>query len=149
VVHRDLKPSNIFLARVGTTPPVVKVLDFGIAAGDPMSPDVKLTDAGEVFGSPPYMSPEQMMGAAGIDGRSDVWSMGACLYELIAGSVPFPGRTPFEIFARVQSRPPAPLAAFVADLPSEVQSLVGRCLRKRRDERPMMRALAQELRGDH
>jgi serine/threonine-protein kinase len=145
VVHRDLKPSNIFLAGI---PPVVKVLDFGIAAGDPESTDAKLTADDDVFGSPSYMSPEQMMGTAGVDGRSDVWSMGACLYELITGSVPFPGKSPFEIFASAQSRPPAPLVAFVANLPSEVQSLVGRCLRRQRDERPTMRALAEELRSN-
>ncbi|HTB60534.1 MAG TPA: protein kinase, partial [Polyangia bacterium] len=149
VVHRDLKPSNVFLAQTGAPEPVVKVLDFGLAAGDP-SPENTTKLTGEyVIGSPAYMSPEQMTASSSVDARSDIWSMGAVLYELLTGEVPFSGNTPLEMFAAVMTRPPIPLAArFAGELPKPVDDLVSRCLRKDREERyPSMRALAGELRA--
>src|SRR5262249_51210563 len=90
VVHRDLKPSNLFLAEAAATSPVIKVLDFGLAAGEPSATrSGRLTSVDSMIGSPAYMSPEQMVGSE-IDARSDVWSMGALLYELITGHLPFP-----------------------------------------------------------
>ena len=149
VVHRDLKPSNVFLARTGAPDPVVKVLDFGLAAGDP-SPENTTKLTGEyVIGSPAYMSPEQMTASSSVDARSDIWSMGAVLYELLTGQVPFSGNTPLEMFAAVMTRPPIPLAErFEGELPKPVDALVSRCLQKDRAERyPSMRALAGELRA--
>lgn len=147
IVHRDLKPSNVFLATNGGTEPVVKVLDFGVAAGDPVSSDLRLTAHDDVIGSPAYMSPEQMM-AQPIDHRSDVWSMGALLYELVTGVVPFRGRSPFEIFAKINTLPPVPLAAYVSNLPAAVQDIVTTCLHKRREDRfSSMRDLARALRS--
>lgn len=90
VIHRDIKPSNIFLARRQEPPPLVKVLDFGIAAGDPTSVrSPSLTNLDGPLGSPAYMAPEQMIAASDIDARSDVWSMGVLLYHLITGGCPF------------------------------------------------------------
>jgi hypothetical protein len=149
VVHRDIKPSNVFLAQTGAPDPVVKVLDFGLAAGDP-SPENTTKLTGEyVIGSPAYMSPEQMVASSSVDARSDIWSMGAVLYELLTGQVPFSGNTPLEMFAAVMTRPPIPLAdRFEGELPTSVDALVSRCLRKDRAERyPSMRALAGELRA--
>jgi serine/threonine-protein kinase len=145
VVHRDLKPSNIFLS--GTAPPIVKVLDFGIAAGDPANVPMRLTAVDDLLGSPAYMSPEQMMAAPDIDARSDVWSMGACLYELLTGVLPFPGKTPFEMFAAAQTRPPVPLQAYAGDLPPGLQPIVTTCLRKdRRARYASMREVSRALR---
>jgi GAF domain-containing protein len=149
VVHRDLKPSNVFLAQTGAGAPVVKVLDFGLAAGDP-SPENTTKLTGEyVIGSPAYMSPEQMTASSSVDARSDIWSMGAVLYELLTGQVPFAGNTPLEMFAAVMTRPPIPLAdRFEGQLPESVEAIVTRCLRKDRAERyPSMRAHAGELRA--
>jgi serine/threonine-protein kinase len=148
VVHRDLKPSNIFLARTGGDAPTVKVIDFGIARETGSAAALRITSADQAIGSPYYMSPEQMMGLADLDARSDVWSMGASLYELIAGHVPFSGETFFEIFAAAHKRPLVPLRAHIADVPPAVQSVLSTCLHKDRDQRfPSMRALATALRA--
>jgi hypothetical protein len=149
VVHRDIKPSNVFLADTGGREAVVKVVDFGLAAGDP-SPDNATKLTGEyVIGSPAYMAPEQMIASSNVDARADIWSMGVVLYELLSGRLPFSGATPFEMFAAVMTRPPTPLAAqFEGDLPEPVAAVVGKCLQKDRELRyPSMRALAADLRA--
>ncbi|HXT96323.1 MAG TPA: protein kinase [Polyangia bacterium] len=149
VVHRDLKPSNVFLAHTGGPEAVVKVLDFGLAAGDP-SPDNATRLTGDfVIGSPAYMAPEQMIASSTVDARSDIWSMGALLYELLTGQLPFAGQTPLEMFAAVMTHPPAPLAAHArSELPGAVEAVVANCLQKDRERRyPSMKALAQVLRA--
>jgi serine/threonine-protein kinase len=147
VIHRDLKPSNVFLA--DGAPPTVKVVDFGIAAGEPakMPGSLKITRSDAPVGSPPYMSPEQMLGGE-IDLRTDVWSMGAVLYESITGHLPFPGETELQTFAAVMTRPPLPLRAHVkGELPGEIDSIVRRCLSKERGERyASMESLSGALR---
>jgi tRNA A-37 threonylcarbamoyl transferase component Bud32 len=150
VIHRDLKPSNVFLAECGGSSPVVKVVDFGIAAGEPSlaRPTTKLTSGDAPVGSPPYMSPEQMLGGE-IDVRTDVWSMGALLYESITGHLPFPGETELQTFAAVMTRPPLPVRAHVKEsLPSGIEPVLLKCLRKdRRDRYESMDALASALRA--
>ncbi len=148
VVHRDLKPSNVFLAESGGPEAVVKVLDFGLAAGDP-SPDNATRLTGEyVIGSPAYMAPEQMVASSNVDARGDIWSMGVVLYELLSGQLPFSGKTPLEMFAAVMTHAPTPLAAHGLGLPGAVEAVVANCLQKERERRyPSMRALAQVLRA--
>jgi serine/threonine-protein kinase len=150
VIHRDLKPSNIFLAEAGRGDPTVKVLDFGIAAGEPEPlGQTRLTKLGTLLGSPAYMSPEQMVASHDVDARSDVWSMGALLYELVTGQQPFRGETELQVFAAAMTRPPLPLRAHLAeDVPAGVEAILLRCLRKKRDDRyPSMSALATALRA--
>ncbi|HEV8550560.1 MAG TPA: protein kinase, partial [Polyangiaceae bacterium] len=110
VVHRDLKPSNVFLARTPEVAGQVKVLDFGIAAGEPArASGTQLTALETLLGTPAYMSPEQMLASSEVDARSDIWSMGVLLYQLITGKLPFPGESNLEMFAAAMTRPPVPL----------------------------------------
>lgn len=146
IIHRDIKPSNVFLAKVGAGT-VVKVLDFGIAVTE-SSPDVRLTDDERAAGSPAYMSPEQMLATSDVDVRSDVWSMGALLYELLTGALPFPGASELEIFANVMTKAPTPLAAHLSEVPEGIEPILSRCLARDREARyPSMPALASALRA--
>jgi serine/threonine-protein kinase len=147
VIHRDLKPSNVFLAETETGR-TVKVLDFGIAAGDPVGAR-KITNAGAIMGTPAYMSPEQMMSSSDVDPRSDVWSMGAMLYELVTGELPFRGETDFQIFANVMTKPPLPVRAHSKTAaPPVAEALLLRCLRRQREDRfASMTELASALRA--
>jgi serine/threonine-protein kinase len=151
IVHRDLKPSNVFLAERGAgAAPVVKVLDFGIAAGDPAgAASAKITSLGVVVGSPAYMSPEQMLASSDVDARSDVWSMGAVLYELVTGQHPFRGDSELAVFANVMTKPPIPIRAHVrGEVPEPAEAILLRCLRRTREERfASMTALARALRA--
>ncbi|HYP98501.1 MAG TPA: protein kinase [Polyangiaceae bacterium] len=150
VVHRDLKPSNVFLVRGAEPPPVVKVLDFGIAAGDPTNKRKSgLTDVQYPIGTPAYMSPEQMLASSEVDARSDIWSMGVLLYQLIAGRLPFAGSNDLALFSAALTRPPLPLRAHFKDaLPEGVEPILLRCLSKDRGARyQSMRDLANTLRA--
>jgi serine/threonine-protein kinase len=151
IVHRDLKPSNVFLADQGSNvAPIVKVLDFGIAAWDPARGDPKITSVEGTIGSPAYMSPEQMLTPSDVDARSDVWSMGALLYELVTGHHPFRGEGELQIFASVMTKAPTPVRVHLDDreLPPEAASIVMKCLQRKREERfDSMTALASQLRA--
>ncbi|HYU78517.1 MAG TPA: serine/threonine-protein kinase [Vicinamibacterales bacterium] len=141
VVHRDIKPENIMLRHDH----VVKVLDFGLAKlVEPENPSsvgpeaqtrvhVK-TDRGVVWGTTYYMSPEQARGLE-TDARTDVWSLGVVLYEMIAGRVPFEGETTSHVTVSILEHEPAPLAHFAPGAPAELQRIVRKCLTKERDER--------------
>lgn len=150
VVHRDLKPSNVFLARTPEVAGQVKVLDFGIAAGEPArSGGSQLTAVESLLGTPAYMSPEQMISSSEVDPRSDIWSMGVLLYQLVTGKLPFPGESNLEMFAAAMTRPPVPLESHLSErLPPAVETILYTCLQKDRNERfPTMKALSSALRS--
>ncbi len=121
VVHRDIKPANIMLTSTGW----VKVADFGISRIDSSS----LTGIGSVVGTPAYMSPEQCRGTP-VDARSDVFSAGIVLYELVTGQKPFTGTTPHEMWHRLLNEPPPDPAGLRPDLPAEMGAIIARSLAK-------------------
>ncbi|PYK74723.1 MAG: hypothetical protein DME42_04130 [Verrucomicrobia bacterium] len=150
VVHRDIKPENIMLRPDG----YVKVLDFGIA---------KLTQEGSarehhglattsglqtrpglVLGTGRYMSPEQARGQR-VDARSDIWSLGVVLYEMVVGIPPFLGETPSDCIASILTKEPPPLSGVLPDVPLKLEEILQKALRKDRDERHQT---ARELLGD-
>ena len=144
IVHRDLKPANLFLTRGADGAPCVKVLDFGISklADD----QVALTGDLEALGSPLYMSPEQMHSSREADARSDIWSMGVTLYELVAGRTPFHGEQIQAVCTRVFLHPPEPLATYRPDAPPGLEALIAQCLEKKRERRfPNLATLAAAL----
>ena len=130
IVHRDLKPGNLFLTRRVDGRQHVKVLDFGISKLEGVEENLSLTQTSEVVGSPKYMAPEQLRGAKFADARSDIWSLGIILYELITASVPFDAETLAHLCAVVISDPPRPIRELLPDVPSGIEAIILRCLEK-------------------
>ncbi len=142
IVHRDIKPENIMLRRDG----IVKVLDFGLAKlseqRSSTSVDIDAatlvlikTDPGMVIGTAFYMSPEQARGLE-VDARTDIFSLGVLLYEMIAGRLPFEGSNTNEILASILGdKEPSPLARYAREVPAELERIVSKALRKNREER--------------
>ncbi len=147
IVHRDLKPQNVFLATRGRQKDVVKVLDFGIAKLAEADPaDVPLTRTGQVFGTPLYMSPAMLRGAKDIDGREDVYAMGAILYEALAGHPPFSAATYPELVLKIASEDPVPLSSARPDVPPALAAIVARAMSRDREARHQSaRELAEAL----
>jgi serine/threonine protein kinase len=142
VVHRDLKPSNVMLVTRGRDDEFVKVLDFGIAKVR----GVALTASGMIFGTPEYMSPEQLCGRE-LDGRSDLYALGVVLFEMLSGRLPFAGETPEQqMAAHLETLPPS-LASVApdADVPRELDALVARLLAKDPAARPSSAEQLSEL----
>ncbi|HEY4119820.1 MAG TPA: serine/threonine-protein kinase [Byssovorax sp.] len=130
VVHRDLKPANLFLCARADGSPLVKVIDFGIAKVLREQGAQAITSTGDVFGTPQYMSPEQLRGSKEVDARTDVWALGAILYELISGHPPFEGPGVPSVCAMILVDPPAPLSRHVANPPAGLEAVLVRCLEK-------------------
>jgi serine/threonine-protein kinase len=134
IIHRDIKPTNIMVSRAADGSEHAKVFDFGIAKvkeGGPLG-GASLTQTGMIVGTPVYMSPEQAQGLRGekLDGRTDLYSLGIVLYEMLTGSVPFTGETPMQLlFAHVQNAPPDP-RTIRAELPAALAEIVLRALEK-------------------
>src|SRR3989441_7420005 len=140
IVHRDLKPENIMLRPDG----LIKVLDFGLAKlteprtsnVDTEAPTVARVDTkmGTVMGTAQYMSPEQARGLK-VDARTDIFSLGVVLYEMLAGRAPFTGETTADIISMLLQKEPQSLSALAPDTPAELQSIISKALRKDKDER--------------
>jgi eukaryotic-like serine/threonine-protein kinase len=132
IVHRDLKPANIFLARGPGGVDVVKLLDFGVAK---VPEGGTITKTASVLGSPVYMSPEQMMGSKDVDARSDIWSLGIVLYELLTGDLPFIGDSLIHLGIMVREKPTPKARDAVPELPEAIDAVIAKCLGKERNER--------------
>ena len=131
IIHRDLKPENILVGDNGA----VRILDFGIARTIAVEPgQQRLTATGVMVGTPGYMAPEQLDGAAG-DVRSDLFAFGTVLYELVSGANPFQGKTASSTAARIMTVDPAPLSSLNPIFPPALDVIVARCLKKNPAER--------------
>lgn len=141
VTHRDLKPENVMIRR----DQIVKVLDFGLAKLTLTTNDQEIdseagtkvlvqTEPGLVMGTVSYMSPEQSVGK-GVDQRTDIWSFGVVLYEMLTGAVPFSGKDIHRQIIAIQENDPAPLSQLVEGVPDRLEEIVFKCLAKEKDER--------------
>ena len=144
LVHRDLKPENVFLARGAGDRETVKVLDFGIAKLLDGSLGRKhVTALGRQIGTPGYMAPEQLMGAAGVDHRADVYGIGILLFEMLTGHLPYEGTVSETLLAIARKEPPLPSTlrpAAAGPIPAWLDELVLRCLQKQAAGRPQTMA---------
>jgi len=128
ILHRDVKPTNVFLDRDGRA----KIGDFGISKS--LGGDARLTQTGAFLGTPYYASPEQIA-AEPLDLRSDLYSVGAMLYELLTGKLPYAGTNASQVLAQVLTRDPVPFAQTGVDVPAGLQQVVMRLLAKQREKR--------------
>lgn len=155
ILHRDIKPENVMLRPDG----FVKVLDFGLARIQPVETDSdsysqartlsKNTAPGMILGTVSYMSPEQTRGEK-LDARSDQWSLGVVLYEMLTGRRPFHGNSMPEIFVAILERQPAPLTESLANAPAQLKQILDRLLAKNAEQRyPSSAQLADDLKRIH
>jgi len=139
VVHRDIKPQNVLVAPDGTA----KVTDFGIARGESLA---TMTATGMMMGTPYYMSPEQCRGERA-DARSDIYSLGCVLYQMLSGGVPFDAPTPLVVLRQHTEEPPRPIREVRENIPASLSDIVARALEKDPERRfPDMAAVADTLR---
>ncbi len=131
IVHRDIKPENILLARTGE----VKIVDFGLAVFETtQTGQLTLTQIGITLGTPLYMSPEQAESQP-LDVRSDIYSLGITLYQILSGKVPFTGPSPISVLLAHRVTPPTPIRQYRPDLPEEIEELIQTMLAKLPEDR--------------
>jgi serine/threonine-protein kinase len=145
IVHRDLKPQNVLLARQGRQRDIVKVLDFGIAKLVESETLVhSLTRSGEIYGTPLYMSPEQLRNSKDVDERADIYSIGVILFHALTGVTPFRGESFPDLVISISTEPPPPLRSLRPDAPAGLAAVVEKAMARNRQDRF---ATALELRN--
>ena len=147
IVHRDIKPDNILVSNK-----VVKILDFGIAKQIGGTADPSLTQGGIVIGTPHYMSPEQALGRA-VDARTDVFSLGVVLYEMLSGQKPFTGEAATQVLLQIVMNEPRDIAQAAPEVTPALARIVRRCMQKQPDDRyqscqELRKALTESLTHD-
>jgi len=140
VVHRDIKPANLFCAHRSDGRPLIKVLDFGVSKLSDAARELDIlgapiTRTAATIGTPLYMSPEQVRDSKLVDARSDIWSLGVVLFEMLAGTPPFSGQSFGEIAVQIVSEPIVSLATRRAELPPGLEQVVGKCLERSCEQR--------------
>jgi hypothetical protein len=138
IVHRDLKPENLFCIERPDGTSLIKVIDFGISRLDKLeegSAAIPMTHSGAMIGTPLYMSPEQLRNPRDVDARSDIWSVGIVLYELLTGSLPFSGVAIGDVAVKIAIEPPHAPRDVGAALPAQLEAVLLRCLEKDREKR--------------
>lgn len=138
IVHRDLKPANLYCVRRADDSLLIKVLDFGISKiqhHDSVSPGMDLTRTTTVIGSPFYMSPEQLRSSRDVDGRTDIWSLGVILFQLLSGKLPFTANGLPELVIKITNESPQRLRSLRSEVPAGLEQVIDRCLKKDRTQR--------------
>ncbi len=134
IIHRDIKPSNIFLSR---SPPEAKIIDFDLVKFEGAVAANDVADSDEIVGTPAYMAPEMLEGGASLDRRLDIYSLGATIYEMLAGVPPFTAGSYLELMKMHRDRLPKPISSVrpLSGVPSAVERLVAKALEKRPEDR--------------
>ena len=146
LVHRDIKPANLFLARSASRPPVVKVLDFGLSKESAQDERVALTQAGSIFGTPQYMSPEQVLSTKDVDARSDQHALGIVLFELLTGRTPYDGTTVNQLIVAIATVAPLRARPLRPEIPAGLDAAIARALEKKPAERfPSLAGFARAI----
>ena len=134
IIHRDLKPENLFCALEPDGTTVIKIVDFGVSKQ--LTNRLRnVTNPTESVGSPQYMSPEQITMPSEVDTRTDIWSLGVVMFELLTGALPFNGPNPAQVCASVLSHAVPTISEFRDDMPPALEFIVLRCLEKNREQR--------------
>jgi len=135
IVHRDLKPANLFLTQRANGSLWLKVMDFGISKVPLGVQEPAMTHTHAMLGSPTYMSPEQLRSPRDVDARSDLWALGAVLFQLLSGEPPFKGQTLSDLCINIATQDSPKLSALRPDLPREFDAVLDRCMAKEREQR--------------
>jgi tRNA A-37 threonylcarbamoyl transferase component Bud32 len=135
IIHRDLKPENLYCADQPDGSTVLKIVDFGVSKQLSSRRIRSQTNPSESVGSPQYMSPEQISSPTEVDCRTDIWSLGVVMFELLTGDVPFHGAGPAQVCAAVLTERVPPLSDYRDDVPPVLEAIMRRCLQRDRERR--------------
>jgi serine/threonine-protein kinase len=135
ILHRDIKPDNIYLCNTKANDRIVKIVDFGISKAAAGTQNTSMTQTGSMLGSPMYMSPEQCRGAKRVDVRTDLYSLGVCLYEAVTGRMPYEADTFNELMFKIALEDPPDPRVYLPDLDANFAGIIARAIQRDPDKR--------------